>query len=215
MEVVAVTGQARADLGKKSAKAAKREGMIPAVLYGGEEVIHFTTTHKNVKDLVYTPQFKLAEITIDGKSYTCILKDIQFHPLTDEVIHLDFRELVEGTPVKVDVPLHFSGVSKGVKSGGKLMQKLRRLRIKTVPEQLVDHVLVDVTSLDMNQSIRVRDIEPGEGIEIINSPGIPVATVEIPRALRSAASAAGKAGAVVEEEGEEGEEGSEEESGEE
>lgn len=215
MEVVAVTGQARADLGKKSAKAAKREGMIPAVLYGGEEVIHFATTHKNVKDLVYTPQFKLAEITIDGKSYTCILKDIQFHPLTDEVIHLDFRELVEGTPVKVDVPLRFSGVSKGVKSGGKLMQKLRRLRIKTVPEQLVDHVLVDVTSLDMNQSIRVRDIQPGEGIEIMNSPGIPVATVEIPRALRSAASAAGKAGAAVEEEGEEGEEGSEEESGEE
>ncbi len=192
MEIVAVSGEVRSDLGKKATKAVRKEGRIPAVLYGGDGNIHFSVAPNEVKDLVYTSQFKLADVSVDGKAHRCIIKDLQFHPLTDEIVHIDFRELTAGTPVKVDVPLRFTGNSEGVKAGGKLLQKVRRLRIKTVPENLVDHISVDISALQLGQSIRVREIEPSEGIEIMNSPGVPLATIEIPRALRSATSAAEK-----------------------
>lgn len=194
MEIVAINGQIRAEVGKKATKAVrKKDGGIPCVLYGGEDLIHFSIPEPEVKALIYTSDFKVADINIEGKTYRCILKDVQYHPVTEAILHIDFLRLVKGNPVKIEVPVRFKGTSPGVKSGGKLLPKLRRVKVKTTPENLVSELLVDISKLELGQSIRVRDIEPGEGIEIILSPGIPVATVEVPRALRSATAAKEKA----------------------
>lgn len=194
MEIIAVNGQARPGLGKKVAKAVRNEGRIPCVLYGGDEVVHFSTTLNEVRGVVYTPDFKVAELSVDGKTYRAILKDVQWHPVSDSIMHIDFLRLVEGHPVKVEVPLRFKGVSPGVRAGGKLQQKLRRVQIKATPEHLVTEISVDISKLELGQSIRVRDIVIEEpGVEIMSSPGVPVATIEIPRALRSATAAAEKA----------------------
>ncbi len=210
MQSVAITGSPRKELGKKGAKSIRRAGQIPAVLYGGEDVIHFSTTSIDVKDLVYTPELRLAEINLDGKTYKAIVKDVQFHPVTDEIVHLDFLRLVDGVSVRAEVPVRVKGQSPGVKSGGKLIKLVRRVKIKTTPEDLIDEVRVDISGMEVGMSRRVRDIELPEGVEIMNSPGIPVISVEVPRALRSATAAAVKAGAAAPAAGEEGEEGEEE-----
>ena len=186
MESIAIQGSLRTEVGKKATKAVRKEGLIPCVMYGGEEIIHFTTPLSDVKNLIYTPEFKIAEITIDGTAHRCILKDWQSHPLTDAIEHIDFLKLVAGRKINVEVPIKFKGSSAGEKVGGKLQQSVRRVKIKTTPEKLIDAIFMEISHLKLGQSIRVRDIEPIEGIEIMNSPGIPVATIEIPRALRSA-----------------------------
>ena len=208
MEAVAFTGQIRTELGKKGTKAIRKEGKTPCVLYGGDQIIHFSIDVKDVKTLVYTPDFKLAEISIDGATYKCILKEIQFHPVTEEIRHIDFVELVDGQKVNVEIPIRFKGSSPGEKVGGKLYQKLRRVKVKTTPDYLIDELLVDVSTLQMGQSVRVKDIEVDDNLEILSSMNIPVASVEVPRALRSA-----KAGEEAEAEGEEGEESTGEEGG--
>ena len=194
MEIIAINGTSRADFGKKGSAKMRKEGLVPAVLYGGDQVVHFGVTPKSVKTLIYTPDFKIAEITVDGKVYKSIIKDTQFHPLTDNLIHIDFLELVPKKTIKVAVPVSFtgSGSAPGVKGGGKLLQNLRRVKIKTTPEHLVDTLELDVSDLELGQSIRVRDIKEQEGIEIMSPAGTPVATIEIPRALRSATDAAAK-----------------------
>lgn len=192
MEVVEIKGQPRVDTGKKGTKAVRNAGDIPCVMYGGSNPVHFSTAVNDVKSIVYTPEFKLANITIDGNTHKCILKTLQFHPISDQIMHIDFLELVEGQKVTVEVPIQFTGTSPGVKVGGKLLQKVRKVKIKTTPQYIVDKIEMDISSLELGQSVRIRDIAEMEGMEIMNSPGIPVATIEIPRALRSAAAAAEK-----------------------
>lgn len=194
MQAISIEVQKRDGLGKKSSKAIRRDGHIPAVVYGGGEPVHFTTTLSEIKNLVYTPEFKIADLSVDGTHYRCIVKDVQYHPVTDEILHIDFLRLVENHPVKVEVPVRFKGTSPGVRAGGKLQQLVRRIKIKAKPEDLVDALELDISKLELGQSIRVRDIEPIQGVEIINTPGTPVAIIEIPRALRSATAAAEKAG---------------------
>jgi len=201
MESIAISGNLRSELGKKSNKALRNNGDVPCVIYGGDQVIHFSSPQKAFKSLIYTPDFKLAEITVDGNSYQCILKDMQFHPVTDEILHLDFLRMIPGQKIKVEIPIKFKGEAPGVKEGGKLMQKVRRVMIKTTPDKVVDELFVDISGLLLGNSVRVKDIEITEGMEIMNSLGIPVASVETPRALRSEEAA--------ELEGEEGEEGAE------
>lgn len=193
MEIFSLNVQPRTNVGKTATKAVRAAEQIPCVLYGGKEVLHFSTTLNDIRHLIYTPDFKVAEITLEGKTHRCIVKEIQFHPVTDAITHVDFLQLVDGQSVKVDLPVRFTGTSPGVKSGGKLLQKIRRVRVKVTPEALVDQVTIDISGLDLGQSIRVRDIKTPKGMEILNSPGIPVATVEVPRALRSATTAAEKA----------------------
>lgn len=205
MNVVALEGQLRDNMSKSAVKALRKEGMVPCVLYGGDDVIHFAVSAKDVRPLIYTADFKTAELTVDGNTYRCILKEKQFHPVTDEIIHLDFLQLVDGATVRVQVPIRFTGSAPGVKVGGKLQQNLRALKIKTTPENLVDEMTADVSKLEMGQSIRVRDIKAVEGIEIINSPGVPIATIETPRALRSATAAAAADGTAAAEAGDEAE----------
>ncbi len=195
MQVVTISGTPRESLGKKSTKADRAAGLIPCVLYGGDEIYHFTTTAIQVRSLVYTPDFKLADIEMDGKSFKAIVKEVQFHPVTDAILHIDFLRLIDERPVKVQVPVRFFGNSPGLKVGGKLIQNVRRIKIKATPEHLVDELKLDISSLDLGQSIRVRDIEVNDNIEVMMPGGTPVGTIEIPRALRSAAAAKEKEGA--------------------
>ncbi|MCB0662214.1 MAG: 50S ribosomal protein L25 [Saprospiraceae bacterium] len=213
MQTIEVNGEAREGLGKRATKAVRNSGKIPCVIHGDNETLHFTTTLNDVRHLIYTPEFKLADVKIDGKGRQCFVKEIQFHPVTDEILHLDLMELVPGRTIKVEVPLKFRGTSPGVRTGGKLIQSVRRIKIKTTPENLIDALYADISKLKLGQAVRVRDIDAVDGIEIMNSPGIPIASVEIPRALRSANAAAAKAGAGAGDD--EDSEGGEEDGGEE
>lgn len=194
MEIVNIKAEVRSEVGSRTARAIRREGKIPCVVYGGDKVDYFAVSPADVKDLIYTPNFKLASIEIDGTEHKCIVKDLQAHPVTDEIIHIDFLRLVEGHPLKVNVPVAFKGASPGVKAGGKLVQTMRTVKIKTDPSNLVDKLYVSVSGLGLGQSVRVRDIEPNENIEILSAPATPVAQVTIPRALKSAAAAEKKEG---------------------
>jgi large subunit ribosomal protein L25 len=200
MEVVAVQGQIRENLGKSGAKATRRNENIPCVLYGGNENIHFSASFKDVRHLIYTPAFKLAEISIDGNTYRAILKEVQFHPVSEEILHIDFLRLIENHRVKVDIPVRLTGTAAGVKTGGVLQQLLRKVKVITTPEHLVNELLADVSHLELGQSVRVKDIATSEEVQIINNPNVPIGIIETPRALRSATSAMEK---LEEEEGEE------------
>ncbi|MBK9582969.1 MAG: 50S ribosomal protein L25 [Saprospiraceae bacterium] len=192
MTSVEIQGNTRSEFGKKGSKVDRNNGNIPAVMYGGNDVIHFTVTPAAVKHLIYTPDFKLADLEIDGKHYRAILKSVQFHPVTDQILHIDFLRLIDKTPIKVDIPLRFKGVSPGVKVGGKLIQQLRKIKIKTTPEFLVDELKADISKLELGQALRVREVIIPNGVEIINNPATPVALIEIPRALKAAAALAAK-----------------------
>ncbi len=184
MANVIINGTVRADLGKKAAKAARHAEEVPVVMYGSNEVHHFTAKVSDFKTLIYTPDFKIAEVNLGGQTYQCILKDKQFHPISEALLHVDLLRLVPNHPLKLSIPLRFKGSSPGVKVGGKFLQQVRTIKIKTTPEKLIDHLLIDISHLELGHSVRVRDIEVNEGIEIMVPPGTPVATVEVPRALR-------------------------------
>ena len=194
MQTVSIDAQKRDNLGKKNSRAARREGLVPGVIYGGEDTVHFTAPVKAFKSLLYTPDFKLAEITVDGTTYRCMVKSTQFHPVTDDLEHIDLLQLVDGNTIKAEIPVRFKGVSPGVKAGGKLLRKMRRVKVKTQPEYLVDELHASIDGMELGSSIRVRDIEKPEGIEFMSALANPIATVEVPRALRSAATKAEKEG---------------------
>jgi large subunit ribosomal protein L25 len=186
MEIIALQGHRKDGSGKVEAKKIRRTGHIPAVMYksGGGEAFHFTLAATEVRPLVFTPKFKMAEITLDGKVHKGIVKDIQFHPVTEEVLHLDFLELVPGMKFKATVPVRFIGSSKGVKEGGKFIPRMRSVHILTTPEFVVDEVSADISTMELGSTIRVKDIQLPNGVEIMNTPAVPIASVEVPRALR-------------------------------
>ena len=140
MLTIQIKGELRLETGKRAAKAARRAGLVPCELYGGKENVHFSVSPKGLKDLVYTPDFHVTEIEVDGKVHRCIMKSIQFHPVSEEILHVDFLKLEEGRKIKVEVPVRFSGVAPGVKAGGKLTQKVHRISIKATPENLIGEV---------------------------------------------------------------------------
>ena len=193
MEIVKVEAQARESFGKKYSKRVRKEGLVPAIIYGGDNTTAISVSPKAVKSLVYTPDFKLAEIEVGSDSHKCILKDITFHPLTDEIVHIDFLRVIPGTPIKVEIPVDFKGKSPGVKEGGKLIPQMRKVKVKSLPKNLVDKVYVDISELELGNSVRVRDIEFPDGMEVMTTTATPVAIVEVPRALKSAAAAEAKA----------------------
>ena len=193
MNSIAVSGEKRVELGKKGARSTRKAGLIPCVLYGGEDVIHFSTNFNDIKELIYTSKFNLAEITIDGQVFKSIIKSVQYHPVNDEILHIDFLQLVPGKKLNAEIPIVFEGSAPGEKVGGKLLQKLRRVKVKTDPEHLVADLKLNISSLELGQSARVRDIQIPDEMELMSSPGIPVATIEVPRALRSAKAAEAEA----------------------
>lgn len=209
MNVVSFTAQKRANARTAGAKAVRNEGRIPAVMYGVGSSENFSVTHADIKHLVYTPDFKLAEVDYEGQKHKCIIKDIQFHPVTDNILHIDFLKLSDGHPVKVEIPVKFKGVSPGVKEGGSLVPLMRKVKVKTLPEDLVDTLFVDISELELGSSVRVRDLEITDKIEVMSDGATPIAIVEVPRALRSAEMEEEEAAAAAAAEGAEGTEGAE------
>ena len=195
MNGIAISAKKREGLGGPKSALLRKEGLIPAIIYGGIDPLHISVTEKEVKNLIYTPDFNLAEIDSEGKQYKCIVKDVQYHPVSDKILHIDFLKLTDGVPIKVEIPIRFNGVSPGVKLGGKLIQSMRKLKIKTMPENLVDEVRVDISHLDLGSVLRVKNVETNGKFEILVNASTPLANIEIPRALKSAATVEAKAAA--------------------
>ncbi len=185
MEVIKVKGEIRKDMGKKATKALRREGLIPCNLYGKNTSLQFSANPVDFKDLVYTPNFKKAEIEVDGESHRCIVKKVDFHPVTDEILHIDLLKLVEDRKVKVQIPVHLQGSAPGVVDGGRLVQTLRKVEIKTTPKYLINELFIDVSKLQMGETVRVKDIDESETFEILNNPSIPIASIQVPRVLKT------------------------------
>ena len=184
MQTVSFTAEKRPE-GVKAA-AIRKEGRIPAVLYGPDVLEQISVIQNDVKHLIFTPDFKMGEVEVGGAKHKCIIKDIQYHPVTDNIRHIDFLALKPGTKVKLSIPVRFKGVSPGVKSGGSLMVSVRRVKVKADPANLVDELFVDISELELGDAVRVRDIEKVDGIELLVDGATPVAIVEVPRALKSA-----------------------------
>jgi large subunit ribosomal protein L25 len=161
---------------------------VPAVIYGGTTEVNFQAPVLAFKSIVYTSEFQQAEIRVDGKSYNCILKDIQLDKVSDALSHLDFLQLVEDKKVIADIPLKFTGTAAGVKGGGKLVTKMKSLKVKTYPKYLKENIEVDLTALELNGNVRVEDVKE-EHYEILNSPRIPIASVVMTRQLKQEESA--------------------------
>ncbi|MEE9373710.1 MAG: 50S ribosomal protein L25 [Saprospiraceae bacterium] len=185
MQTVAIKAHKRDAFGKKASSEIRKSGMVPAVVYSKEGVEHVVISPKEMKSLVYTNEFKLAEIEIEGATYKTIVKDIQFHPVTDHILHVDFLKLIEGHPIQCNVPVIFKGTSPGERAGGKLIQTLRSVTLKTLPEFLVDKVEGDISEMELGSSLRIKDLLVPENIEIMNTPVTPVALVEVPRAAKT------------------------------
>ena len=183
MKSITIEGQLRTETGKKATRQLRSQDLVPGVIYGGEKEISFAAPSMAFKTFVYTPEFQKAEIKLDGKTYNCILKDLQFDKVTDKLIHIDLMELVEDKRVIADIPIKFTGVSKGVKEGGHLIIKMKSLKVKSLPKYLKEQIEVDITNLELNGNIRVEDVKEAN-YEILNSPRIPVASVVLTRQLK-------------------------------
>lgn len=177
MKSVSINGTLRSVTGKKAAKDIRRGEEVPCVLYGGKENITFQANAKEFKQLVYTPEVHAVELNLDGKTYKAVMQDIQFHPIREEILHADFLELVEDKHVKVELPVSLEGVSVGVKAGGKMITKLRKVKVKALPSQLPERIPVNVENIGVGASVKVRDISY-EGLEFLNSPNAVIATVK-------------------------------------
>jgi large subunit ribosomal protein L25 len=183
MKTITIEGHLRTEIGKQATRQLRSEEKVPGVIYGGAKEVNFSAPATSFKTLVYTPDFQLAEIKVDGNSYRCILKDLQFDKVTDSLIHADFLELVEDKKVIATIPIKFTGAAKGVKDGGKLITKMKSLKIKTLPKYLKENIEVDLTELELNGNVRVQDVTV-ENYEILNSPRIPIASIVLTRVLK-------------------------------
>lgn len=183
MKSVEIIGYHRANLGKTDSKAVRAEGLVPCVLYGGAESVHFSVPAILFRDIIYTPEACTVLINVEGKEYRAILQDAQFHPVNDMLLHADFLELRDNKEVKMNIPVKVIGTSVGVTKGGKLNQKLRQVKVMALPAHLPDFVEVDVTALDLGKTIKVSAIM-ADGFRILNTPSVPVVSIDIPRALK-------------------------------
>jgi large subunit ribosomal protein L25 len=189
MKTITIEGQLRTELGKKATRQLRSQEIVPGVIYGGAKEINFSASARALKSLVYTGEFQLAEVKLNGSTYKCILKDLQFDKVSDALNHIDLMELVEDKKVIATLPLKFTGVAAGVKEGGKLILKMKAIKVKTYPGHLKEYIEVDVTNLELNGNIRVQDIK-AENMEILNSPRISVASVVLTRQLKQEEAAA-------------------------
>ncbi len=193
MKSVKIEGQTRSEHGKGATRRLRSEGKVPCVIYGGEKEIHFSAPLLAFRPLVYTPEFQLAEITVDGAMYRCILKDKQFDVVTDSLSHVDFLELVENKKVTANLPLKYVGQPAGVKAGGRLETKMKTLKVRALPKDLRENIEVDITNLELNGNMRVFDVK-ADNMEIMNSPRIPIASIVMTRQLKQEATEEAKAG---------------------
>lgn len=196
MKSITIEGQLRTESGKKATRHLRSQQLVPGVIYGGKEEINFSAQAASFKDIVYTPEFMLADIKVNGNSHSCILKDIQFHKVTDELIHVDFLELVEDKKIIASLPIKYTGTPAGVKAGGKLVTKMKNVKVKTYPRFLREFIEVDLNGLELNGNVRVEDIK-ADNMEILNSPRIPIASVTMTRQLKQEEATAPKEAATA------------------
>ncbi len=205
MKKVSLSGSLRENVGKKDAKKHRREGNIPCVIYGGEKQIHFITNEIKFDKIIFTPEVCLITIDVEGKEYLTILQDVQYHPVTDKVLHADFLELTDGKSIAIGIPVALKGSSAGVMAGGQLIKKMHKVRVKGLVEHLPETVEVDISDLVIGSSIKVRDIEL-ENLSLLDPPNSVIVRVKTSRNVEEeeAEGEEGEEGEEVEGEGEEG-----------
>jgi large subunit ribosomal protein L25 len=189
MKSIAISGSPRENVGKRDAKGLRYEGNVPAVLYGGKTQTHFSVSAADLKPVIYTPVVHFIDITVGNVKAQAIIKDIQFHPLTEQILHVDFLELDEKKPITIEIPIKLTGTSPGVKMGGKLVQKLRKLRIKALPKDHQDTIDVSIDELEVGKAIRVGDLK-FDKLTITNAREDTIVSATTSRALRQAEEAA-------------------------
>ena len=200
MKTVEIIGYNRANLGKSEAKRLRAEGQVPCVIYGGDEQVHFYAPMILFRDLVYTDEAHFVHVNVEGREFRAILQDIQFHPVSEVILHADFLQIFEGKVVKMDIPVHFEGTAPGVAKGGTLIKKRRHLKVMALPKNMPEYIAVDLGELDFGRAIKVGEIETNN-YEILDTAIASVAVVEVPRALRGKSDdeEAGEEEAVAEE----------------
>ena len=196
MKTIEIIGYKRANLGKVDAQRAREEGMVPCVLYGGGEQVHFTAPMILFRELVYTNDAHFVHLNIEGEESKAILQDVQFHPVSEIILHADFLKMSENRRIKMSVPVRLVGQAAGVSKGGALVQKKTTLKVYGFPKDMPEHIDVDVTELDFHHAIKVMDIKMDK-LTFLDPMRASVAVVEVPRAAKMAAEdeAAAKAAA--------------------
>lgn len=191
MKVVQLSGSPRANVGRTDAAALRNAGKVPCVIYGGKEQVHFSADEKSFKNIIYTPDVCQVEVEVNGKKYLTILQEAQYHRLTDKLIHADFLEIVEGKPVTMQIPVKTVGTSEGVRAGGKLTVKLRKLKARGLANKLPDTIDINIEKLAIGKSVTVGEINI-EGVELLNAKNVSVVSVNTTRAVAQAEQAAAK-----------------------
>ena len=191
MKTFQLEGQLRTELGKKAAKSLRQGDNIPAVLYGGNEVVHFTVSQESVRNLVYSPDIFAIDLTIGGKQVKAVLKDLQFHPVSDRILHLDFLQVEPSKPIVMEVPVVLTGHAEGVKAWGTLSLEMRKLKVRAPYTEIPEQLFIDVTELGLGKTIQVGALH-FDGLEIINAKNAVVCAVKLTRAARGAMAKSGK-----------------------
>lgn len=191
MKTIRLIGEPRTDLGTKHSRDLRVEGKVPCVLYGNKEHVTFSVYRDDFKNLVYTPNTYLAQIEIGDKKYKSILKDIQFHPVNDLITHVDFMAISEDKPVSLSLPVKIEGNSPGVRAGGKLLVKNKKLRVKGLIADMPDNIVINIDHLELGKSIKVAEINV-PGLELLDAPANAIASVLATRATKQAAEDAKK-----------------------
>ena len=194
MRTIDVKGTARTIAERSSEqaralKAIRKNNGVPCVLYGAGENVHFTVTNEGLRNLVYTPHIYVVNLDIDGKVVTAIMKDIQFHPVKDTILHVDFLQINEEKPIVMEVPVQLEGLAEGVKAGGKLQLQMRKLKVKALYTNIPEKLIVNVSHLGLGKAIQVKELA-FENLELLNAKEAVVCAVKLTRAARGAAAAA-------------------------
>lgn len=198
MKSIEIKGSLRTETGKKATHSLRQNNGVPCVLYGmqkdenGNQVAtHFTVTVDGLRKLVYTPHIYVVDLNIDGKIVNAIMKDIQFHPVTDAILHVDFLQINEENPIVMEVPVQLEGLAEGVKAGGKLALQMRKIKVKALYNVIPEKLIVNVSHLGLGKTVKVGELS-FEGLELISAKEAVVCAVKLTRAARGAAAAAGK-----------------------
>jgi large subunit ribosomal protein L25 len=186
MKTFELKGTLRENTGKKAAKAYRGESMVPCVLYGGKEVKHFNVTFDGIRKLVYTPEVYIVNLDLEGKKTSAIMKDLQFHPVSDQLLHVDFLEILDGKPITMEIPIVLEGLAEGVKAGGKLSLDMRKLKVKGLYKNLPEKLIINIESLGLGKTIQVGQLN-FPNLEILNAKDNVVCAVKLTRAARGAA----------------------------
>ena len=183
MKTVEIIGYKRANLGKAESKRLRDESFVPCVVYGGKEQIHFSAPMILFRDVVYTPEARFVELNIEGEIKKAILQDIQFHPVSEVILHADFLELFDDKLIKMSIPVVTQGITPGIQTGGRLIMKMPRLMIKSLPKYMPESINVDISKLELGKTIKVGDLAPQE-YEVLTNPLVSICSVDVPRAMK-------------------------------